>query len=877
MRWWPLNRSEPDRPRQSGGWRSVPSRAVVTKAPPLVAAPRFSLPPVTGATSLLPASAPHRPNPVPKRPVTPRTSRALQAPSAPEAGPAAVPEPPPETWSSVLGDADAVGPQDWRAFEDVAAPFAEEVSYVGSDDEALPPSGEAGQMALQAPLEEPPDSAPDDDMAGIIAMLDAEVTRSRILRDPEAALREEAENRPKMYRPTLSQSRRRGLGVGIPSADRPADESAPPEGDESGASLDASPDVPADVSPVDPSEDPGVLPDAAHELVGIDDAAVEVSATGGSVVAQGADGTAEVTPSPDEVDDPVDEEALDAEPGPVPGNDGIADEPTYMTAAFEPSTRPATREPNLDRTGEKRRVPGPEAPTTSTEDEPAEQATPSFEMPQVEPARPATPLAAPSHAGSGADTDPSPDPAPGVSSAPSAAGPSASSIPPAPPQPPGGSSPSPAETPGANPGPGVLPIDPDEGESPGSFEPFEPFESVESVESAQSAGPLGTDERFEDQLSPPGLPPFEPSTTQTIPEDGAPSTSAIAPTRTIPAPDHAPNAGAARPATAAAADAPDQAPTAPLHRIPARRPPAAQENQLAAPAAAVAGPGSDFARPAPVERRPAPLEPVPPATVARFENLTGIDLGFVPINRTPEVRRTAAEIGARAYTHGGTVHLPHDLGEPDRFDNEGLVGHELAHVAQERYADGPVSADEWERQAAMVERAFRGEPVPDDWNAQFAPFAGVPQRSWSPASGFVQDLPSMPGEQLQRAPLSEASTGPEPPDHAAPSIGAELSDPGQGLDLVYGEVPEELFHAEQPPTRDVDELAAPSHWPDDDVLDAVADRLRRTLVIPDFDVDDPLMLERLADNLYGRFRGHLRQELLVDRERSGVLTEFQEE
>jgi len=267
---------------------------------------------------------------------------------------------------------------------------------------------------------------------------------------------------------------------------------------------------------------------------------------------------------------------------------------------------------------------------------------------------------------------------------------------------------------------------------------------------------------------------------------------------------------------------------------------------------------------------------VPSATVARFEGLTGIDLGFVPVNRAPTVRRTASEIGARAYTHSGTVHMPDDLGELDRIDNEGLLLHELAHVAQERRGAESADLEDWERQAALVERAFRGEPVPDDWSHTFEQFTDVPMHSWSAESGFVRDQPTTgAGPVVQRRPLFEAASPAElPPETvAAPGV-PELVDTSQARELVYataGNTGSEPSHGEpEPPTSMALRL-------DDDDLEAVAARVREGLVVPALDVDDPITLERLAHNLYGHVRGLLRQELLVDRERSGVLTEFQEE
>jgi hypothetical protein len=57
-------------------------------------------------------------------------------------------------------------------------------------------------------------------------------------------------------------------------------------------------------------------------------------------------------------------------------------------------------------------------------------------------------------------------------------------------------------------------------------------------------------------------------------------------------------------------------------------------------------------------------------------------------------------------------------------------------------------------------------------------------------------------------------------------------------------------------------------------IDGLVERVRSSIAVPGVNLNDPVLLEGLAFNLYDRLRRMLRSELIVDRERSGVLTEF---
>lgn len=288
----------------------------------------------------------------------------------------------------------------------------------------------------------------------------------------------------------------------------------------------------------------------------------------------------------------------------------------------------------------------------------------------------------------------------------------------------------------------------------------------------------------------------------------------------------------------------------------------------------------------PPARAPAPPPvgtSVPRATIASFERMTGIDLGFVPVNRAPRVAKTAAEAGAHAYTAGGVVHLPSEAGPLERSDNEALLVHELAHVAQQRATDSsPTVAEDderWERQANAIERAFRGEDVtPEEWEAALAELASAESVSWSAEDGFVSAANGHARPRLQRKPQSLA----EPATETSDAFVAPF--PSEGLTADSAVQP--LTYAEQAATLDQPE-AHPSPVPESRVevasglgpeaLEELALQVSQLIGAPRIDVHDPLLIENLALNLYDHVRTLLRHELLVDRERAGVLTEFHQE
>ena len=150
----------------------------------------------------------------------------------------------------------------------------------------------------------------------------------------------------------------------------------------------------------------------------------------------------------------------------------------------------------------------------------------------------------------------------------------------------------------------------------------------------------------------------------------------------------------------AAAGAPGRAP------IQARRELAVGGGQLVGPAApaAVAEPGGDAGRPLPSPVR------------GKMEAMFGADFSAVRVHEDTQ----AAALGAQAFARGEHLHFQPGRFDPDSAAGHDLIGHELAHVVQQRagrvatpMGKGGINADPALEAEAdqMGARAARGETI----------------------------------------------------------------------------------------------------------------------------------------------------------------------
>ena len=140
---------------------------------------------------------------------------------------------------------------------------------------------------------------------------------------------------------------------------------------------------------------------------------------------------------------------------------------------------------------------------------------------------------------------------------------------------------------------------------------------------------------------------------------------------------------------------------------------------------------------------PAPGHPLPEGVRGRFEKRFGADFGDVRVHR----ESTIPPSPLHAFTRGAHLHFAPTRYRPDTPAGDALIGHELAHVLQQR--EGRVTGDggkhaEWnsspdlEREArSMGDRAAAGEPLAAASSAASKPQAAA---ATPPAQAGLFDL-----------------------------------------------------------------------------------------------------------------------------------------
>ena len=143
--------------------------------------------------------------------------------------------------------------------------------------------------------------------------------------------------------------------------------------------------------------------------------------------------------------------------------------------------------------------------------------------------------------------------------------------------------------------------------------------------------------------------------------------------------------------------------------------PAPGKQTLVQLAAAHAGPAGSAPAPAPV---PGDGAAMPSALRHKMEGSFGADFSSVRVHEGEQ----ASQLGAVAYAQGTDLHFAPGQYQPDTQSGQALIGHELAHVVQQR--DGRVAAPAQAKGAPVVadpgleheadragQAASRGEPA----------------------------------------------------------------------------------------------------------------------------------------------------------------------
>jgi hypothetical protein len=308
----------------------------------------------------------------------------------------------------------------------------------------------------------------------------------------------------------------------------------------------------------------------------------------------------------------------------------------------------------------------------------------------------------------------------------------------------------------------------------------------------------------------------------------------------------------------------------------------------------------------------------PHAVAATVGRLHRADVSDVHIRRDREAEVVAASEHARAVTRGGEVFIPASEGPLDSGPGKGLLAHELTHVIQQRRLGRSVPLEHspagrrLEADAAMTERHVRGDlgapaPAATVTEPPSQPAASSQQAAGDDredaavardiqeemvASGRAFRMPDgslvFPGggghlpEQrvtplqtaviIQRAPEDQASAEPDAPN-AAPAPPADVASSGATRFPVPA--PRVAF-VSAPPAASTPSAPAqpPAQSAPPSSASTPSSAAPATTAAPPADEPAPIDLDELARRVYGQVRTQLRSELLIDRERAGLLTDF---
>jgi Domain of unknown function (DUF4157) len=255
-----------------------------------------------------------------------------------------------------------------------------------------------------------------------------------------------------------------------------------------------------------------------------------------------------------------------------------------------------------------------------------------------------------------------------------------------------------------------------------------------------------------------------------------------------------------------------------------------------------------------------------------LRRLHGIDVSDVAVSRGPDAGFRARALGARAFTSGAEVVLPDEEGPIERPQTRALLAHELTHAAQQRAlgpslpAEDSVYGAELEAQAAAVERRVLGhglgvapaapQLLQHAWPASTA--------AWPPSAGPVIAAP------VQRHPedSADASLGSfavPPQGSAGPEAQAATSATGSEAD---GE------GAEADSAKRLLDLN--DHQAVSEFITGIPDNSEFISGMYENSEFISGMYENseFISGIYRKVQARLRRELLVGRERSGLLSDF---
>ncbi|MFI6025459.1 DUF4157 domain-containing protein [Amycolatopsis magusensis] len=237
------------------------------------------------------------------------------------------------------------------------------------------------------------------------------------------------------------------------------------------------------------------------------------------------------------------------------------------------------------------------------------------------------------------------------------------------------------------------------------------------------------------------------------------------------------------------------------------------------------------------------------AVAAPLGRLLSADVSAVPVRRGRAVAQLARRFDARAFTHEGIVHLPDSLGALDGAAATPVLAHELTHAVQQR------------RYGAAL-------PEPDSAEGQELEAEAVAIEQWF-ADDFPQTREPAPAETPIRHPAVQLAPRDAP---TSTSTGNGKDEVPEGL-LLLLQLAEQEREQEREQEQEPPEEKQPEETPAlslEDILKALAEKPPRRWV----DLDDNKAYLELSNRLYADLVSRLRFDFLVERERSGSLSDF---
>lgn len=101
----------------------------------------------------------------------------------------------------------------------------------------------------------------------------------------------------------------------------------------------------------------------------------------------------------------------------------------------------------------------------------------------------------------------------------------------------------------------------------------------------------------------------------------------------------------------------------------------------------------------------------------REEQRLGVDLSDVRVHTGAQAQRAAASLGARAFTQGRDLGFAAGAYRPERADGQGLIAHELRHVAAIRRGEAPAGRVYLQADVQADEPYGHAEMLQEDWLA----------------------------------------------------------------------------------------------------------------------------------------------------------------